>query len=249
MFRLLKLTPPNGWNAVAWELTIVTLGVMIALAAQQWAEGRSWRGKVEATKSALREELAEHYGYAVEFRAVYPCLHTQVERLRNRVLSSGGTLKRAPTYKEPDDEYVLRLPSKFYPTDAWEEAINDGIAQRFDAATRRQLAGHYASLATLRNLNSANKETELALMALAHPLSLDPSARYTIVREIELLSGRLQHLDLMNGQVIDYIQQIGMVPPIADARKLTERFGTYKFCKAQLLPLRSIRDAMQAVPN
>jgi hypothetical protein len=249
MFRLLKLKPPNGWNAVGWELTIVTLGVIIALAAQQWAEERSWRGKVQATKSALRHELAEHYGYAVEFRAVYPCLQAQLERLRNRVLSSGETLDPAPTYKEPDDAFVLRMPSKFYPTDAWEEAINDGIVQRFEAGTRRQLAGHYASLSTLQNLNSENIETELALMALAHPLPLDPSARYSIVREIELVSGRFQYLDLMNGQVIDYIQHIGMVPLAEDARKVTERFGTYKFCRAQRLPVRSLKDAMQAVPN
>ena len=32
MFRLLKLKPPHGWNAVGWELGIVTLGVVIALA-------------------------------------------------------------------------------------------------------------------------------------------------------------------------------------------------------------------------
>ena len=35
MFRLLRLKPPHGWNAVIWELAIVTLGVLIALAAQQ----------------------------------------------------------------------------------------------------------------------------------------------------------------------------------------------------------------------
>src|SRR4051812_5611318 len=35
MFRLLKFKPPRGWSAVAWELGIVTLGVLIALAAQQ----------------------------------------------------------------------------------------------------------------------------------------------------------------------------------------------------------------------
>ena len=37
MFRLLKLKPPHGWSAVAWELAIITLGVRIALAAQQLA--------------------------------------------------------------------------------------------------------------------------------------------------------------------------------------------------------------------
>lgn len=36
MFRLMKLKPPHGWSAVAWELAIVTLGVLIAFQVQQW---------------------------------------------------------------------------------------------------------------------------------------------------------------------------------------------------------------------
>ncbi len=42
MFRLLKLKPPHGWAAVAWELAIVTLGVLIALGAQQIVEDIHW---------------------------------------------------------------------------------------------------------------------------------------------------------------------------------------------------------------
>ena len=30
MFRMVKLRPPHGWDAVAWELGIVVLGVLIA---------------------------------------------------------------------------------------------------------------------------------------------------------------------------------------------------------------------------
>ena len=249
MFRILNLKPPNGWNAVVWELAIVTLGVLLALAAQAWAEGRSWRGKVHASKAALRDELAEHYNYAVEFRTIYPCVQAQLDRLRDRVLSSGGTLVPAPTYKEPGDDYVFRIPVKVYPTDVWEEAISEGVAQRFESKLRRLLAGHYGQLANVQDMFWANNESEQALMALARPLPLDPSIRYSMVREIEQLSGRLQYLDVINGQVIDYVQRIAMVPPAQEARALTERYGTYHFCKAQRLPVRSFKDAMVAVPN
>lgn len=246
---MLRLKPPHGWNAVAWELAIVTLGVIIALAAQQWAEERGWQGKVETTKAALRAELEEHYGYAVEFRVVYPCLQAQLAALRSRVLSSGSTLDPAPVYKEPGDEYVVRMPGKFYPTDAWEEAINEGVAQRFEPSIRRQLAGHYASLKTLQQLNTATYEAEVALMALSHPLPLNPSVRYSMTREIEQLSGRLEYLDTNNGQVIDYIEHVGMLPPRKVGRAVTERYGTYRFCKAHGLPMRPYGDAMRAVPN
>ena len=172
MFRLLKLKPPHGWNAVAWELAIVTLGVLIALTAQQWADERTWRGKVEAGKTALRDELSEHYSYAVEFRTVYPCLQAQVAQLRDRVLASGAVLDPAPIYEEPGADFVLRIPSKEYPTEAWEAAVNDGTTQRIEAPVRRQLAGHYTMLASIRNMNWANNQAEQGLAALTYPCRL-----------------------------------------------------------------------------
>ena len=249
MFRLFKVKPPHGWKAVGWELTIVTLGVLIALAAQQWAEERTWGAKVVASKAALRDEIAEHYGFAVEFRVVHPCLAAQIDRLLERVLASGNSLEPAPIYHEDDDEYVFRMPTKFYRSDAWEGATNDGVFQRLDPAIRRRFSGHYASLVNVARLDAANGETEKTLMALAHPLPLDPAVRYGIIKDMEGLRGRLRFLDILNGQAIDYIQQIGMVPPAAEARAVTERYGTYKFCKAHGLPMRSFKDAMVAVPN
>lgn len=60
MFRLLRLKPPHGWNAVAWELAIVTLGVVIALAAQQFVDAFHWRREVSGFRDAVRAELNEN---------------------------------------------------------------------------------------------------------------------------------------------------------------------------------------------
>ena len=248
MFRLLRLNPPNGWSAVAWELAIVTIGVLIALAAQHWAESRSWQGKADASKAALREELALHYHFAVEFRVVYPCLQAQLDVLRERVLSSGETLDPAPVHHERGT-YVLRIPAKFYPSDVWAEAIGDGIVQHFDPEFRRRLAENYASLETISALNAASTEDEQSLMVLSHPLPLDSSTRYSIVREIELMSSRFRYLDLLNGQLIDSVEHLGMVPPAEDSQSVTERYGTYHFCKGRDLPMRSFKEAMQSIPN
>jgi hypothetical protein len=59
MFRLVKRTPPHGWNAVVWELAIVTLGVLIALAAQQVVDDFHWRGQVREFRTALRAEISD----------------------------------------------------------------------------------------------------------------------------------------------------------------------------------------------
>jgi hypothetical protein len=249
MFRLTKLKPPQGWNAVAWELAIVTLGVLLALSAQEWAESRAMHGKVEASKAAIRDELAEHYGYAVEFRTVYPCVQAQLHGLRDRVVSSGPVLEPVPTYTEQNFKFVLRLPSKVSPTYAWDAAVNDGLIQRFDPSFRRQLAGHYAQIADMQRLIAANDLAAAGLAALTQRLPMDATIRYGIVKEIEEFNGRLDALDLVYGQEIENVQTVEMLPPAEEARAATERYGTYQFCKAHDLPMRSFEEAMQAVPN
>src|SRR3954464_13215632 len=57
MFRPLRLKPPHGWNSVAWELAIVTLGVLIALAAQQIAGALQNRGTAAETRAEVTDEL------------------------------------------------------------------------------------------------------------------------------------------------------------------------------------------------
>jgi hypothetical protein len=238
MFRLIKLKPPHGWNAVAWELAIVTLGVLLALAVQQWAVNREMHDKVRASKVALRDELSEHYEYAVEFRTVYPCIQAQLRRLRDHVLASGPVMNPIPTYKEQNFQFVLRFPNKVDPTDAWDAAVSDGLNQRFESAFRRQLA-----------LISSNDDAEQGLAALTHRLPLDPALRFSIIERIERLRGRTDTLDLYYGQQIEYIQKVEMLPAPERAQALTERHGTYKFCKAQGLPMRSFEDAIKPVPN
>ena len=249
MSRLSNLRPPQGWNAVMWDLAIVTLGVLLALAAQQWVENRTIRSKVEASRAAIRDELSEHYGYAVEFRTVYPCVRAQVRQLLDDVLSSGALMDPVPLYNDETFRFVLREPSKVLPTDAWNGAINDGLIQRFEPSFRRQLAGHYAQTVQMQNLIAANDVTESGLIALAHRLPLESAVRYNIVKEIEQFISRLEALDLNYGQQIENIQKVGMLPPPDEAQAVTERYGTYQFCKAHRLPLRPYKEAMQAVPN
>ncbi|MCY7271290.1 MAG: hypothetical protein LH485_04450 [Sphingomonas bacterium] len=250
MFRMLKLDPPNGWRAVVWELAIVTLGVLIALAAQQWVEERSWRAKVSQSKAAIREELAKHYSWSVEWRVVAPCILTQIDGLQQRIERSGDRLDPAPSYSdEVISKFVLRMPSKDYADGAWQGAISDGVASRFDPKLRSVLNDHYMQAATVQDESVRNTEEFTSLQSLKRAIPLDPMVRYTLLERLDALRGRADFMDLQSGQIIGHIQKVGMVPDVARAKRDVERFGTYKFCKAQGLPMRSFTDAMRAVPN
>ena len=50
--------PKHGWNTVFWDLAIVTVGVLVALAAQQVADDLHWKREAADFRNALKPELS-----------------------------------------------------------------------------------------------------------------------------------------------------------------------------------------------
>jgi hypothetical protein len=249
MFRMLKLKPPHGWDAVAWELVIVVVGVLLALLAQQWVSERDDRAKVRQSLDAIRSEVGRHYAWSVEWRATEPCLLAQIDSLEQRVLKSGNELDPAPVYSEANGHYVLRMPSKEYVASAWQAAQADGVSADFDPRLRTELSSHYEQARLLADHGERNGVDYRRLLVLSEPIPLDPSTRFSILQTLAELRGRVEFVDVLSGQIIDHVQRLKMVPAQSFAQHEVERYGTYQFCKAHGLPMRSLKDAMQAVPN
>jgi hypothetical protein len=250
MFRMLRIRPPHGWQAVGWELAIVTLGVIIALAAQQWAENRSWKAKAKEATAALKDEVSNHYAWSVEWRVVEPCIIAQIDRLEQRLLSSGDRLSPAPIYSDPPKgSYVLRLPSKEYHSVAWQAAISDGVSSHLDPSLRKELSGHYAQAQLVVDRTEQNNVDQNRLLTLSKPLLLNPDVRFSLLQTLDELRGRVEFMGLLSGQMIDHIAKVGMTPQPSIAREALSKYATYKFCRAQGLPTRPIDEAMRALPN
>lgn len=250
MFRMLRVKPPNGWNAVAWELAIVTAGVLIALAAQEWVGERNWRAKVVDTRAGLRSEIADHYSWAVEWRVVEPCILAQIDALAGRVEASGDRLKPAPVYQGANGQhFTLRIPSKEYSTAIWDSAVNEGVANRFNDADQLELNNYYEQLANIKTHVLENSADERSLSIMAHPVRLDPSVRYAILQKLTDLRSRSEFDTLLNGQLIDRVVRLGLVPDAAETRRQVERFGTFQHCRALGLPMRPLTEAMKPVAN
>jgi hypothetical protein len=81
MFRLLKLKPPHGWNAVAWELAIVTLGVVLALIAQQTAQSTSDRRNADAALMSMREELSYNLAFIKRRLELNRCIARRLDEV------------------------------------------------------------------------------------------------------------------------------------------------------------------------
>lgn len=250
MSRLSVLKPPHGWAVVAWDLAIVTVGVLVALALQQWADERSTQRKSDQALNGIRAEIENHYRSSIEWRVVEPCIVAQIDSLTARVLESGERLNPAPIESETDDfHFVLRTPAKEYPRSAFDAATSEGLVARLEPSVRNELTVYYAQIDELNALERMHDSDTLGMNELAQSLPLDPSTRYAIVHQLQDIRGRTEFRDSTSGQMIDHIVKLHMVPPIAGARALTQRFGTYRYCKARRLPMRTFEQAMQSEPS
>ena len=249
MFRMLKLNPPHGWNSVAWELAIVTVGVILALAAQQWADNLNAHSKARTATAAIKSEVGDHYASAVEWRMVTPCMMAQIDRLQNRIMSSGDLLEPAPVYSEPAfPKFVLRVPSKEYDSSAWQAAISDGVTAYLPPQLRTELSEHYQQVSAFVQMTQRNSISYGSLFALSRPMPLDPGVRLTLIQLLDDLRGRVMYMDLSSGQLIEHVMRANMVP---DSRVTTEAVrlsGTRLFCAAQHLPMRSLTEAAKPIP-
>ena len=158
MFRLLKLKPPNGWSAVAWELAIVTLGVLIALAAQQVVQGINDRNAVAQLRSALRSELADDRARWEDMRAADHCTLQRLDALEQwgATASAGARLERG---------YRLMLWNMH--SSAWDIAKQSPAAGSIPLDERLAYADLYAAIDNWREMLGEERINAVVLTSLA----------------------------------------------------------------------------------
>jgi hypothetical protein len=161
MFRLTKLKPPHGWNAVAWELAIVTLGVLIALGAQQFVDGIHQRNEVAQLVGALRSELADNRSRWEHVRASDPCTLRRLDALErwNGTAPRGARLIRA---------YRLFLWNQH--SGAWDLAKTSETTANIPLRQRLIFASLYDAINNWRqmiNEENANTQALTGLLATA----------------------------------------------------------------------------------
>lgn len=246
--RRASLRPPQGWPTVAWELLIVVAGVLIALGAQQLVSDWADRRQAGRATEALRDELATHYMWSVEWRVVEPCIRAQIDRLAGRVMSSGSRLNPAPSYTEPGfDFFVLRMPSRNYQDGVWRSALVDGATGDLPAHVRNELTFHYRQVSALETMTAQNDADYQRLYSLSRPLELDPAVRASLLQQLDGLRGRAELMSFFSGQLLRHIEVVGMVPDREGVARRQRAGGTYRFCRARGFPTRSLKDAMVSV--
>lgn len=178
MFRLMKLKPPHGWRAVAWELGIVTLGVFVALGAEQLVSNWHWQGEVRDSDRRISDELGDNLVYAYERLAINDCLEPRLAELRDD-LTKNESMWTGTRARFEDDIYhpvfppVYRTPNRPWPKNVWETALNGEILGHFRPGRVAQFAALFDEVSSLQR--SQSEELDLAAsvgdLAFTGPIS------------------------------------------------------------------------------
>jgi hypothetical protein len=157
MFRLLKLKPPHGWNAVAWELGIVTLGVLIALGAQQVVQDIHDRQAIAQLRSAFRAELADDRARWEDMQAADRCTLQRLDALDRWAATApaGARLERA---------YRLMLWNMH--SSAWDIAKTSPAASSIPLDERLAYADLYSAIDNWREMLAEERINAVALSSL-----------------------------------------------------------------------------------
>ena len=179
MFRLIRLKPPHGWSAVAWELAIVTLGVLIALGAQQFVDGIHQRNEVAELVGALRSELADSRGRWQHVRNSDPCTLQRLDALEQWNVTAPRNAKLNRAYRL----FVWNQHSG-----AWDLAKTSETTTHIPLRERMIIASLYDAINNWRQMINEENENARVLGGLLATAD-QPENRRQIAYRISLARG------------------------------------------------------------
>jgi hypothetical protein len=218
MFRLLKVKPPHGWNAVAWELAIVTLGVLIALAAQELVSSIHQRNEVDQLIGALRTELADNRARWEHVRNSDPCTLQRLDALErwNATAPAGARLNRA---------YRLFVWNQH--TGAWDLAKSSETMSDIPLKERVTIASLYDAFNNWRQMIVEENQNAQALGGLLATAD-QPENRRQIAYRISLARGFVNRRKFNYDYMFKRFDALHIVP---DDSQLTVKANDRLLCE------------------
>jgi len=77
-----KPRPIHGFREFLSEISVIVVGVLIALGLEQAVEALHWRQKVEQAEVRLRANLTDDASYATQYGILKPCAEAYLDRMQ-----------------------------------------------------------------------------------------------------------------------------------------------------------------------
>jgi len=211
MFRPRVLSDEQKKNLRHWgmELVVVVVGVLLALWAQEWVEGRRQATEDAHVMAALKEEVAYNLDVLARFTALDRCTTERMAAVR-KLLEADG--ENWPGSQDPNGQIdgalyplMIRMPGLSPVTSQFDRAVESGAMER--SGQTEFLKPAYKWLDLFADARDAWVKTNWQLSVLTRPGKLSREQRLEF----------LQLLGLLDGNMITLRQTAAALPQILPA--------------------------------
>ncbi len=206
--RLDRLFVGSGkfWRSFLFEVSVVVVGVLLALAANSWSEERQWRQRVVDARAALWADYAIVEQSALERAAYLPCIN----EFKDRTLALSGSQGNWSGIDMNSGKSVAALVPGMYrrwPTEAWEGARSSDLLAHLDPTERAQYSLIASYTRDTADSQTAGNRARNSLYGLAIPGPMtmgerreSATALAAMYQEVLMASVRARNiLELLNG--------------------------------------------------
>lgn len=234
-----RLSEVRSFRAFVFEVTVVVIGVMIALGANELVSKWSWDRRVAKAESLLAVEADENRVLLVEQVMTVPCVVAQIDRIDN-ALRAPGTWMGTATMPTVIGPAVIRSPSRHFSDSVWQSLISDGTVAQFSTQRAQATSLYYAQQRTLQHLLGETEAVRARLDFLARPLPLSAETRATLLQDVAELRWFTLRQGMMASQMLSALRDLGRLPDASQVeRDMTgmSPTSTINQCRASGLPL------------
>ena len=141
-----KPKPLHGIRELLSEISVIVVGILLALTLEQTVESLHWRHKVHQAEARLRAELGYDISFAAQFDVLQPCADAYLERMQEDLLKGDAS--------EIERLYEFGPPFKrgAWLSVAWESALASQIGDHMDNSRFQAFSEAFRGANLLRDL-------------------------------------------------------------------------------------------------
>jgi hypothetical protein len=205
--------PLHGWRALAGEIAIIVVGVLIALSAEQFVEAITWRSHVSEARRDLRTELEEDLAAAQERIQFAPCVARRMDQMDDLI-------DKPPTHHWTLMPGHILVPIRVWSSAEWDSALATGAVAHMRSDDRARYAQLYSLVAGINSIlgNEFTSVSELHLIERGGPLSEASEDR--LRADVARIRGYNTVVALASGELSRQMRAAGIVLSAEDERQL-----------------------------
>lgn len=181
-----KPKSPHSVREFLSEISVIVVGVLIALALEQTVEALHWHHKVRQAEERLTEDLRHDIGFATQFDVLQPCAKAYLDRLQLDLVRHDSTdVERLYEFGPPFERGA-------WLSVAWSTAVASQIGDHMDNDRFRIFSEAFRGANLLRDLQHNLLDDYASAMTGRFGLPPDPKTAADQLAAVERLRQILQ---------------------------------------------------------